>query len=114
MRTDIVRMYKDIHGWVGIVSGLALFIAFYAGAITMFEGPLQRWASPPLALASPPDMARTPELIAKVLAAHPEAAKSYDIHVETGPEQPARLIPTCIDHDPRAHLRRPMVMMCHG
>ena len=25
-----------------------------------------------------------------------------------------RLIPACIDHDPRAHLRRPMVMMCHG
>jgi len=25
-----------------------------------------------------------------------------------------RVIPTCIDHDPRAHLRRPMVMMCHG
>ncbi len=47
IRTDIVRMYKEIHGWVGIVSGLALFIAFYAGAITMFEEPLQRWASPP-------------------------------------------------------------------
>jgi mRNA-degrading endonuclease HigB of HigAB toxin-antitoxin module len=25
-----------------------------------------------------------------------------------------RLIPTCIDHDPRAHLRRPMVMMRQG
>ena len=24
------------------------------------------------------------------------------------------LIPTCIDHDPCAHLRRPMVMMCQG
>jgi hypothetical protein len=24
------------------------------------------------------------------------------------------LIPTCIDHDPRAHLRRPMVMMRQG
>jgi hypothetical protein len=24
------------------------------------------------------------------------------------------LIPTCIDHDPRAHWRRPMVMMRHG
>jgi hypothetical protein len=26
----------------------------------------------------------------------------------------AQLIPTCIDHDPRAHWRRPMVMMRHG
>lgn len=26
----------------------------------------------------------------------------------------SQLIPTCIDHDPRAHLRRPIVMMRHG
>lgn len=36
MRTDIVKTYKDVHSWVGIIAGLALFIAFYAGAITMF------------------------------------------------------------------------------
>ncbi len=50
IRADIVKMYKDVHTWVGIVSGRALFIAFYAGAITMFEGQLKRWASPPPAL----------------------------------------------------------------
>ncbi|RYE70318.1 MAG: PepSY domain-containing protein [Rhizobiaceae bacterium] len=91
MRTDVVRTYKDIHSWVGIIAGLALFIAFYAGAITMFEEPLQRWASPPSELSAPPSLERTPELVAKVLAAHPEAAKSYKIHLVTGPEQPARV-----------------------
>lgn len=91
MRTDIVRTYKDIHSWVGIISGLALFIAFYAGAITMFEGPLQRWASPPPELSAPPSLERTPELIAKVLARHPEARQSYQVHLVTGPENPARI-----------------------
>lgn len=93
MRTDIVRTYKDVHSWVGILSGLALFIAFYAGAITMFEAPLQRWASAALSspLALPPSLERTPELIDKVLAAHPEARTSYTVHVVTGPEQPARV-----------------------
>src|SRR5690606_24649992 len=91
VRTDIVRMYKEIHGWVGIISGLALFIALYAGAITMFEEPLQRWASPPSQLAAPVALERAPELVDAVLAEHPEAAKSYDIHVATGPEQPARM-----------------------
>lgn len=91
MRTDIVRTYKDIHSWVGIISGLALFIAFYAGAITMFEEPLQRWASPPTELSPPPSLERTPELIDKVLAAHPEARKAYRVHLVTGPEQPARV-----------------------
>jgi uncharacterized iron-regulated membrane protein len=91
VRTDIVRMYKDIHGWVGIVSGLALFVAFYAGAITMFEEPLQRWASPPSVLAPPVPLERTPELVKAVLAAHPEAAKGYQVHLQTGREQPARV-----------------------
>ncbi|TIX51661.1 PepSY-associated TM helix domain-containing protein [Alteraurantiacibacter aquimixticola] len=91
IRTDIVKMYKEIHGWVGIVSGLALFIAFFAGAITMFEEPLQRWASPPSALAGPTPLDRTDELVEKVLAQHPEASRGYEIHLATGPEQPARL-----------------------
>jgi len=91
MRTDIVRTYKDIHSWVGIISGLALFIAFYAGAITMFEGPLQRWASPPPTLSAPPSLEQTPDLIAKVLAEYPEARKGYQVHIATGPENPARV-----------------------
>lgn len=91
MRADIVRTYKDVHGWVGIISGLALFIAFYAGAITMFEEPLQRWASPPSELSAPPSLERTPELIAKVLAERPEARKAYQVHLVTGPENPARV-----------------------
>src|SRR3546814_12631441 len=91
MRTDIVRTYQYIHCWVGIISGLALFLAFYADAITMFEGPLQRWASPPPELSAPPSLERTPELVAKVFAEHPNARKSYQVHLVTGPENPARV-----------------------
>ena len=36
MRADHVRIYKSVHTWTGILSGLALFIAFYAGALTVF------------------------------------------------------------------------------
>jgi hypothetical protein len=42
MRTDVIKTYKDVHSWVVIIAGLAQFVAFYAGAITMFEGPLNR------------------------------------------------------------------------
>ncbi len=103
VRTDILRMYKEIHGWVGIVSGLALFIAFYAGAITMFEEPLQRWASPQAELAQPVPLEQAPQLVEAVLAERPEAARSYDILVETSPEQPARMTWSVRgggDHDP--------------
>lgn len=91
MRSDIVKMYKDVHSWVGIIAGLALFIAFYAGSITMFEEPLKRWASPPSELAPPVSLAETPRLIEATLAAHPDAKSGYTVHIETGPEKPARM-----------------------
>lgn len=91
MRTDIVKTYKDVHSWVGIVAGLALFVAFYAGAITMFEEPLNRWASVPTAIASPPSLERTPDLIDKVLHARPDARVAYTVNVATGADMPARM-----------------------
>ena len=91
MRTDVVRMYRDIHSWIGIVCGLALFIAFYAGALTMFEVPLQRWATPPAALPAPPALEATQPLIDATLAAHPEAARTWHVNLALGPETPARV-----------------------
>lgn len=91
IRTDIIKMYKEVHSWVGIVAGFGLFIAFYAGAITMFEEPIQRWASPPTALPAPVPIDRTPELIAKVIAAYPEAAKGYDVNLVVDGNRPARV-----------------------
>jgi len=89
--TDLVKMYKEVHGWVGIVSGLALFIAFYAGAITMFEDPLQRWASPPARLAPAPSLEQTPQLVEKVIAAYPKAAAQYTVNLVIDAANPARV-----------------------
>ena len=50
MRADFIRIYKSVHTWAGIVSGLALFIAFYAGALTVFKEPIRRWSTPPAAI----------------------------------------------------------------
>lgn len=44
MKAEIVRTYKVVHTWVGILSGVMLFIAFYAGALTMFAPEIGRWA----------------------------------------------------------------------
>ncbi len=46
MRTDLIRRYKTLHTWTGIVAGFGLFIAFYAGALSMFKEPIADWASP--------------------------------------------------------------------
>lgn len=90
--SDIIKIYKDVHIWIGIVCGLMLFIAFYAGAITMFEKPLERWATPPSGLAAAPPLRDAEKLLAAVLAGHPQAARRHSIIIEPSPDQPARVI----------------------
>lgn len=92
MRTDVIRVYKTVHTWTGIVAGLALFIAFYAGALTVFKEPLTRWATPPGAagVAAVP-LADAPALIARTLAARPDAAKDFRLYLEEAEHLPARL-----------------------
>lgn len=46
IRTDLIRRYKTLHTWTGIVAGFGLFIAFYGGALSMFKEPIADWASP--------------------------------------------------------------------
>ena len=88
--SDIIKVYKDVHIWIGIVCGLMLFIAFYAGAITMFEKPLERWATPPSTLAAAPPLEEADRLAAAVLAAHPQAASRWFVSVVPTADQPAR------------------------
>ncbi len=89
--SDIIKVYKDVHIWIGISCGLMLFVAFYAGAITMFAPQLEHWASPPSALDTPPPLQRAPELVAATLAAHPEAAGDYQVVIAPDPAVPARV-----------------------
>lgn len=91
IRSDVIKVYKDVHIWIGIVSGLMLFIAFYAGAITMFEKPLERWATPPSALSPPPSLDRADALVQAVLAEYPQAASRYFVSVQPTADQPARV-----------------------
>lgn len=46
MRVETMKRQIDLHAWVGIVSGLALFVAFFAGAINMFHHELHHWQEP--------------------------------------------------------------------
>ncbi|MFT8464127.1 PepSY-associated TM helix domain-containing protein [Acetobacter persici] len=91
LRADFVQLYRDVHSWVGIIAGLFLFVAFYAGAVNMFEEPLQSWASAPVALPPPVSLERTPELLQKALSAHPEARTDYTIAVTPEDAQRGRL-----------------------
>jgi uncharacterized iron-regulated membrane protein len=97
MRSDIIRLYKSVHTWTGILTGLALFIAFYAGALTVFEVPLARWLAPPPVFEAIP-LERGGALVEQVLAARPEAAREFSLQLEEG--QVARLSWQKGRHDP--------------
>ncbi len=89
MRIEIIRIYKAVHTWTGIVTGLALFIAFYAGAITMFKEPLAHWIAPPPQHRA--SLAQTDLLIHQTLAVRPDAAKEFTLHLTDYGNVPARL-----------------------
>ncbi|MBO3278092.1 PepSY-associated TM helix domain-containing protein [Pseudomonas schmalbachii] len=47
-----IKRFTSVHSWIGIATGMALFIAFYAGAITMYAEALHQWANPELRQSS--------------------------------------------------------------
>ena len=92
IRADIVRLYKTVHTWIGITCGFALFIAFYAGALTIFQEPLARWASPPSVGVAAVPMDDAPRLLELVAATHPEARKEgIVLHLQAHEDAPARV-----------------------
>ena len=92
LRADIVEVYREVHSWVGILTALFLFVAFYAGAISMFEPMMQNWLSPESHLPAPVSLERTPELMGKAFAAFPETRKHYMIVLNVNRTQPARMV----------------------
>ncbi len=90
MRADVVRLYRAVHSWAGILTGLILFVAFYAGAITMFKEPIERWATPPIPMTAV-SLEQGSALIAGVLAVRPDAAQGFTLAL-TGRTEEERIL----------------------
>ena len=92
MRSDVIRVYKTVHTWTGIVAGLALFIAFYAGAITMFKDTLDDWVTPPspaLEHAQTFLLQQASAVMEQTLVAYPAARRQFTLRL--GPSGTASL-----------------------
>ncbi|MFZ4526933.1 MAG: PepSY-associated TM helix domain-containing protein [Undibacterium curvum] len=85
IRSDILRIYQSLHTWVGITTGMLLFIGFFAGALTMFKQPLDRWISPPASHGASAPVAMNPaqldELVRAMLQQRPEARQEFTLHL---------------------------------
>lgn len=80
VRTDIIRLAKELHTWVGITSGILLFICFFAGGLSMFQHDLSRWATPPQQQLSSIQPHQYNQLVSQVQQYDSEALKSFQIN----------------------------------
>jgi uncharacterized iron-regulated membrane protein len=92
MKAATLRRFLSLHTWVGLLAGMALFIAFYAGAITVFSHEIADWnRTGPGALAPSDPVARSQQLLDDLLKQHPQAAESVYLVLpgEHGPQPSA-------------------------
>ncbi len=74
--SQTLRTFTTVHTWVGLVCGFALFVAFYAGALTVFHHDIPLWQTPAAIEAPPASVADAQRLLDGVLARH-EAARRH-------------------------------------
>lgn len=72
MKTATLRIFLSVHTWVGLVAGMALFIAFYAGAITVFTHELGDWQRPADTQPVADPIGRSQALLDALLATDPD------------------------------------------
>ncbi|GLQ96606.1 PepSY-associated TM helix domain-containing protein [Dyella mobilis] len=82
MKTATLRTFQTVHTWTGLLAGFALFVAFYAGALTVFHDAIAAWQNPPW--RSAPD-AKVPvnALLERLIATHPQAREDFGIVLPT-------------------------------
>lgn len=91
IRKDILDIYKAVHTWTGIIAGLALFIAFYAGALTVFKHDLAAWVSAPMQDTRRVDPQDAGRLMEQTLKTRPDAAHDFTLTLRATDAEPAQL-----------------------
>lgn len=87
MKSSTLRTFISVHTWVGLAAGFCLFIAFYAGAVTIFHDELLTWETASSTAQPVESTAGAQALIEAVLKAHPQAKESFTLRL------PSRQVP---------------------
>jgi uncharacterized iron-regulated membrane protein len=78
MKSATIRTFQTVHTWTGLIAGFALFVAFYAGALTVFHDDIAAWQNPPWRSARDANVPVS-TLIDRVIAQHPETRDDFGI-----------------------------------
>ncbi|MCD1598196.1 PepSY-associated TM helix domain-containing protein [Rheinheimera aquimaris] len=77
---SILKMYRDLHSWVGIGAGILLFICFVAGSLTMFDREISAWAQPVKQHYPIPELSAYDDAYAQLQQLHPKAAAGVTVY----------------------------------
>lgn len=92
IRAETLRIFKIVHTWTGLVAGLLLFLAFYAGAITVFREDIAEWQAMVPHRPTEAALQDVDPLVAKVVATYPEARRSVMVNLPDGHESSAEAV----------------------
>lgn len=80
IRHDVLKISKSMHTWVGVSSGILLFICFFAGGLSIFQNEINRWATPPQQVLPTLDHAQYPQLIEKLQQQYPATQQAFTLN----------------------------------
>ena len=69
-----ISIFRRLHTWVGLIAGMVLFVAFYAGVLTLFRGEVTQWQQPELRVQTTATPAEYQLWLDRFIALHPQAS----------------------------------------
>lgn len=92
VRSDLMKLAKSMHTWVGVSSGILLFICFFAGGLSMFQHQISQWATPQEQILPAIKPEQYQQLIQQVQAKYPATEKSFTLNLRSTEHQYAPLL----------------------
>lgn len=77
MPSSDISIFRRLHTWVGLIAGMVLFVAFYAGVITLFQGEVTQWQKPDLRVQSTVAADEYQTWLDRFIAMHPQARNEF-------------------------------------
>ena len=83
MRIPTLKTFLDVHTWTGLGSGMALFIAFYAGSLTVFQSEIDVWDHYRSTAPQHQNYHQAQQLVDLALAKQPGSAERLQLYLST-------------------------------
>ncbi|MDM1759303.1 PepSY-associated TM helix domain-containing protein [Acinetobacter sp. 251-1] len=80
IRSDLMKIAKNLHTWVGVSAGILLFICFFAGGLSMFQHQISQWATPEKQQLPHIQVHQYGQLIQQVQEKYPATANSFTLN----------------------------------